>query len=135
MNLDEAMQVGQLATPTPAIAHEAMRVMCEEISRLTAGNSVCDDSAPLDATDLFLSDVRAELARARIKFPGNRIVTVALAEEFGELCKAALDEPACNVRNEAVQTAAMAARLALDGDSSLAAWRHEQGLDELGVRA
>lgn len=81
--------------------------------------------------DAFLSEVRAELIRARAKFPGDRIMTLALAEEFGEMCKAVLDEPAANVRKEAVQTAAMAARVVLDGDGSVNEWRAAKGLDPL----
>ena len=84
-----------------------------------------------DDVESFLNEVRAELLRARLKFPGDRIMTIALAEEFGELCKAVLDEPAANVRKEAVQTAVMAARVVLDGDSSVTAWRAERGLDQL----
>lgn len=84
-----------------------------------------------DEVDAFLGEVRAELIRARTKFPGDRIMTIALAEEFGELCKAILDESAANVRKEAVQTAVMAARVVLDGDGSVADWRRERGLDQL----
>ncbi|QDB70851.1 hypothetical protein [Pseudomonas virus PBPA162] len=84
-----------------------------------------------DDVETFLNEVRAELLRARSKFPGDRIMTIALAEEFGELCKAVLDEPAANVRKEAVQTAVMAARVVLDGDGSVTAWRAERGLDPL----
>ena len=61
-------------------------------------------------------------------------MTIALAEEFGELCKAVLDESAANVRKEAVQTAVMAARVALDGDGSVRDWRRERGLDALAAR-
>lgn len=83
------------------------------------------------AIDLFLAEVRAELTRARGLFPGDRIMTIALAEEFGELCKAVLDEPAERVRKEAVQTCVMAARVVLDGDSSVNEWRATKGLDPL----
>jgi hypothetical protein len=71
------------------------------------------------------------LLRARAKFPGDRIMTIALAEEFGELCKAVLDEPAANVRKEAIQTAVMCARVVLDGDGSVNEWRAQKGLDPL----
>ena len=84
-----------------------------------------------DPVEAFLADVRAELHRARAKFPGDRVMTVALAEEFGELCKAVLDEPRARVRKEAVQTATMAARVVLDGDSSVEEWRRLKGLDPL----
>ncbi|WP_345815333.1 Lar family restriction alleviation protein [Paraburkholderia sp. PREW-6R] len=83
----------------------------------------------------FLSEVRTELIRARSKFPGDRIMTIALAEEFGELCKAVLDESAANVRKEAIQTAVMCARVVLDGDGSVVAWREERGLDALAATA
>lgn len=84
--------------------------------------------------DVFLEEVRAELIRARAKFPGDRIMTIALAEEFGELAKAILDEPAADVRTEAVQTAAMAARIVLDGDRSVNEWRAAKGLDPLALQ-
>lgn len=87
-----------------------------------------------DDLDEFLSKVRAEVIRARQLFPGDRIMTLALAEEFGELVKAVLDESSENVRKEAIQTAAMAARVVLDGDSSVIGWREDKGLDQL-VRA
>ncbi|MFF6501778.1 hypothetical protein ACET33_26230, partial [Pseudomonas aeruginosa] len=104
-------------------------VASEEIAApvAQAQHSVPDD------VETFLDEVRAELLRARSKFPGDRIMTIALAEEFGELCKAVLDEPAANVRKEAVQTAVMAARVVLDGDGSVTAWRAERGLDPLAA--
>jgi hypothetical protein len=81
--------------------------------------------------DEFMAAVAAELRRARQKFPGRRVMTLALAEEFGELSKAVLDEPYANVLKEAVQTAVMAARVALDGDESADEWRAKKGLDPL----
>lgn len=98
----------------------------------TAPVAQAQHSVP-DDVETFLGEVRAELLRARSKFPGDRIMTIALAEEFGELCKAVLDEPAANVRKEAVQTAVMAARVVLDGDGSVTAWRAERGLDPLAA--
>lgn len=89
------------------------------------------EEADREAVDAFLAEVRAELIRARTKFPGDRIMTIALAEEFGELAKAVLDEPSASVRKEAVQCAVMAARVALDGDGSVVEWRAAKGLDEL----
>lgn len=105
-----------------------------EIDRLIdAARAQGPSEAAADPVDLFLAEVRAELVRARAKFPGDRIMTIALAEEFGELCKAILDEPAANVRKEAVQTAVMAARVVLDGDGSVAEWRTLKGLDPLAA--
>jgi hypothetical protein len=80
-------------------------------------------------TDRFLDDVHCELVKARTKFPGRRIMLIALAEEFGELAKALLDESSDRVRKEAIQTAVMAARVALDGDESVDWWRSAKGLD------
>jgi hypothetical protein len=98
----------------------------------TAPAQSCGDAEQADeAVDAFLAEVRAELIRARAKFPGDRIMTIALAEEFGELCKAVLDECSANVRKEAVQTAVMCARVVLDGDGSVNDWRAERGLDRL----
>lgn len=89
------------------------------------------DQQAIAATEVFLHEVKLELIRARAKFPGDRIMCLALAEEFGELIKAVLDESSANVRKEAVQTAVMAARVALDGDGSVREWRTESGLDPL----
>jgi hypothetical protein len=88
---------------------------------------------PLDAwpLDAFLAEVRAEVLRAREKFPGRELQLVAAGEEFGELFKACLDEPYYRVRKEAIQAAAMAARVALDGDSSLDALRERKALDPI----
>lgn len=37
---------------------------------------------------MTLGDIAEEVLRARDKFPGTDLLTVALGEEFGELCKA-----------------------------------------------
>ncbi|MHD0647414.1 hypothetical protein ACYPKM_17560 [Pseudomonas aeruginosa] len=103
--------------------------MAAEIADLRA--ALAQPSPAQNGVDAFLGEVRAELTRARKLFPGDRIMTIALAEEFGELCKAILDEPSANVRREAVQTAVMAARVVLDGDGSVNDWRAAKGLDPL----
>jgi len=66
-------------------------------------------------------DVDAELHYARRKFPEATHLTVALAEECGELIKAIAGmregkNNYCDVRLELVQTMAMCVRLYLDGD-------------------
>lgn len=93
----------------------------------------------LDAA--FLNDVADEIVKARTKFPRNTIQMMALTEEVGELANAliehrslvkkadASEDPdaelqrieasARHVWKEAVQTAAMAMRVAVDGDSSV----------------
>lgn len=95
----------------------------------TVDTSTSKLSAAEVVVNTFLIEVEAELKRARAKFPGDTITTIALGEEVGELSKALLDEPGANVWKEAVQTATMAARVAIDGDNSVDAWRLRKGLD------
>jgi hypothetical protein len=78
---------------------------------------------PIATGNNFPVAVAAELVRARAKFPGTTNVTVALAEELGELSKALLDHSYGKGENdavyaEAVQVAAMAQRVAEEGDPS-----------------
>jgi hypothetical protein len=79
----------------------------------------------------LLDDMKAELKKARTKFPGDRVTYTALCEEVGELAKALLDESSQRVREEAIQVAVMAMRVVLDGDSSYDELRKERGLDPL----
>lgn len=72
--------------------------------------------------EYFLNCVRAEWWRAHEKFPSNKHINAALGEEVGEVCNALLENEYGNkqdweVYHEAVQTATMAARIAIDGDS------------------
>lgn len=71
----------------------------------------------------FYEKVKAELAEARARFPGTKLVLAALTEEVGELAQAMLKVaagkwPASRIYEEAVQVAAMALRCAVEGDSS-----------------
>lgn len=84
----------------------------------------------MDPFAFFLREVEIEIRRGRAKFPGDRVTMVAFAEEFGEVAKALLDEPGAQVWQEAVQAATMAARIAIDGDSSVDGFRQERGLDD-----
>jgi len=75
------------------------------------------------ALETFAYDVITEALKARAKFPADDNPTIAaLAEEVGEAAKAALHirEGKSNdwwaVYAECVQVAAMAARLAIEGD-------------------
>ena len=68
------------------------------------------------ADDNFLADVISEINRARRKFPDPSNLTVAFAEEAGEVVKAVMSEAWSHVYEEAVQAAAMACRLAVEGD-------------------
>src|SRR5690606_36510565 len=81
------------------------------------------------------AEILAELRRALEKFPGDNVTTLALVEEVGELAKATFEESRDRVREEAIQVAAMAMRVVLDGDQTLDAWRESKGLDPLVVAA
>lgn len=82
----------------------------------------------------LVNEILDELKRARAKFPGDNVTTLALVEEVGELAKATFEESAARVRKEAIQVATMAMRVVLDGDSTLDAWRAQKGLDPLGAK-
>lgn len=78
----------------------------------------------------FFHDALCEVERARKKFPDSYGVMCALTEEVGELAKASMDEPWENVYKEAIQVAAMAARVAIETDSSLWPIREKRGADK-----
>lgn len=74
-------------------------------------------------TAVMLNDIVEELERAREKFPENNHKLTAFNEEVGELNKAILQHQYGNVTaeqvyKEAVQTAAMAIRVGVEGDST-----------------
>lgn len=86
---------------------------------------------PVADEEQLAYEILAELRRARAKFPGDNVTTLALMEEVGELAKATFEESRTRVRKEAVQVATMAMRVVLDGDQSLDLWRAGKGLDSL----
>jgi hypothetical protein len=68
----------------------------------------------------FLNHVAQEIVFARGKFPGTKHMVAVLLEEVGELAKALLDyendiAPKDEIWLEAVQSSAMAMRLATEG--------------------
>jgi hypothetical protein len=71
----------------------------------------------------FVKAVEAELKRARKLFPGNNATCAAMIEEVGEVAKALMYEPWDCLIAEAVQVAAMAQRLATEGDATMYAFR------------
>jgi hypothetical protein len=77
----------------------------------------------------FLALIRREVFRARMLFPSNQGVSLALVEEVGEVAKAYLDESRDRIIEEAVQACAMVVRLALEGDPAMTKLREERGLD------
>src|SRR5690606_12717925 len=72
----------------------------------------------------------AEASQARTLFPGPDAMLYALTEEVGELARALLSEPAERVRKEALQVAAVALRIACEGDASADSLR---GARRLGI--
>lgn len=76
----------------------------------------------------FLQDVLWEIVKAKVTFPDNDKLHIAFTEEAGEVSKALLDAHRrpnhgfgpddfdLDVYNECVQAAAMACRLAVEGD-------------------
>lgn len=73
--------------------------------------------------EAFLLEVLTELRRAQTKFPDSVLCVAALMEEVGELAQAMLKVragkwPKERIREEAVQVAVMAMRVALEGDRS-----------------
>lgn len=74
-----------------------------------------------DLDSLFLKAVANELLSARKKFPATKAVLAAFGEESGEVFKSMLGYdygkvPAYEVWMECVQAAAMACRIAVEGD-------------------
>ena len=74
----------------------------------------------------FLKRLLQEVERARENFPENQAMMAALMEEVGELAQALIEHdrrgseeiPESEILAEAVQVAAMALRVALEGDQS-----------------
>ena len=67
----------------------------------------------------FLDKAYEEVLRARKKFPSSEGSVAALMEEVGELSQAMMEKPWDEVVAEALQVAAMACRVAIEGDPSL----------------
>lgn len=83
-----------------------------------------DEEVDMDRFDqdmAFMFDVKAEATTARTKFP-NTDLAHAMTEEFGEVIKALMDQKqkdkvsSSDIYKECVQAAAMAMRLATEGD-------------------
>lgn len=69
--------------------------------------------------DLTAAAINAEVIKARIKFPGNRLLLAALTEEVGELARALLQrKPKDEIEREAIQVAAVAVRIIEEGDAT-----------------
>lgn len=81
--------------------------------------------------------IQVEITKARTKFPNNEDLIVALQEEVGELSQALLEikhEPHKqttmeDVLSEAVQVAAVAIRIATEGDANFPQFNPDVILD------
>lgn len=76
---------------------------------------------PQPSLNVIMEEVKAELARARARFPSNKLLLHAFAEEAGEVTKAFLDSTdgrsgADQIRIELIQTITVAVRLLQEGD-------------------
>lgn len=94
--------------------HEENRELHKTIAKLS-------DHVPMPK---LFQDALIEVEKARQKYPHPNLLTLALAEEAGEIVKAALDHRqektgVSEVRKEIVQTIAMCLRLAQEGDPSV----------------
>lgn len=126
---EQAVAIDQLMPGVKHIAVQNYKNLNE--APLNAVNAAASaESFMLTPEAAFLDEVMDELAFARNKFPGNELTMLALAEEFGEVAKALLDEPWADLRKECVQLASMAIRLAIEGDASAIGKRQRKGLDQ-----
>lgn len=91
---------------------------CQHCARLLYRVPAKCPDCGLQEPDAF-AELRAELVRARAKFPRNRFLLAALTEECGELAQAILQGASFGqIRAEAIQCATVAIRIAEEGDSA-----------------
>ncbi len=83
------------------------------------------------STDIF-DELRAEIARARAKFPKKDHLFAALGEEVGELARELLEGGTPQrIREEAIQVACVALRIAEEGDGDFDDYRFRYSGGEL----
>ena len=78
--------------------------------------------------EVFMADVKAEIISAKKKFPETYCVTLAMAEEAGELVRAVMGQSDEDIYKEAIQTCAMVFRIIMEGDPSVAQYRQMNGI-------
>lgn len=83
--------------------------------------------------DGFFLDVKKEIRRAEAKSPETDCLGLALMEEAGKVAKAMLSEKPLNIYKECVQTAAMALRVAVEGDPSTIPYRRRRMNADAGI--
>lgn len=77
----------------------------------------------------MLQSIRKEAMQGSESYPDASGLMMALMEEVGELARAMMSEPRENIRAEAVQVAALAIRIAIEGDPTLDAIRAKNNAD------
>lgn len=87
------------------------------------------NSDPVAAQAELLQQIDDELSRGAARYPDPSGLLAALVEEVGELSKALIAEPRDRVQAEAIQVAALAIRIATQGDPTLAGLRLKYGAD------
>lgn len=107
---------------------KSLESLSQELEEIKAQAQYMPVAIPEDVRD-FLVRVSSEVKRAREKFPNPAGLMTALTEEVGELAKACLDEDMLSIHDEAMQVAAMAVRMATEGDPSLNVVRQFRGLE------
>lgn len=105
----------------PGLAHVLAGVMhvYRELDRATYGRPWAQQKAtPRGATldSETMARICAEVRRGRGKFPGGRFLLAGLVEEVGELVCAILAGNPKAIRDEAMQVAGVASRIAEEGD-------------------
>jgi NTP pyrophosphatase (non-canonical NTP hydrolase) len=109
---------------------EYMECVLDMINTKWKYNELLGDPSVVYTADAdFLRLVQEELARARCKFVEPQNLLAALCEETGEVAKACMDEPIKDVIKECVQVAAVACRLAGEGDTSINISRKRNNLE------
>jgi NTP pyrophosphatase (non-canonical NTP hydrolase) len=93
-----------------------------------ASNGGIPDTSDENALSVWtLSQLQAEVIRARRKFPGNALLLAALTEEVGELARELLQRGGKErIRKEAYQVACVALRIVEEGDATFANVTDEQ---------
>lgn len=123
--------------PPPTLAELELAALKKRALEKAVGDKADEElkKAQMKAADpqrpehTFVDDVLGELRRARGKFPSSNASMTALVEEVGELARAMLSESPHAIYQEAVQVAAMAMRVALEGDPTLDTYRKRQNAD------
>lgn len=80
------------------------------------------------AVGRVIEETSMEIVRGQINYPDPALLVAALGEGFGDLSKAMLKGTKDEVVRRAVQVAAMAIRVAVEGDPKFDAHRQAAGL-------